>query len=173
MGWWGSLIVGRSDQQIAELAALEEYGQTLELWAELGDGWQVWAHNGWELADDVEGWLPAFAAECESPVLTAYFFDSDCADVRGFGARSGPWAACLGRESMQSYLSEDGGNVEETFPSAQAAALLAARWSAEAGYAADDGALVRVLKAGRGKPFAEDLFDDLLEALGLPVEPTP
>jgi hypothetical protein len=171
MGWWGSLIVGRSEQQIAELSALEEYGQTLELRCELGGGWQVWAHDGAELASGVESWLPAFAAECRSPVLTAFFLDSDCADVRGFGAGSGLWSACLGRRSMQGYLSEDGLHVDDMFPSPQAAGGLAARWSAEAGYAADESALVRLFEVD-SDPFAEPLFDDLLDALGLPVEAT-
>lgn len=167
MGWWGSLIVGRSEQQIAELSALEEYGATLELRAELGDGWQVWAHDGAELADAVESWLPALADGCRSPVLTAFFLDSDCADVRGFGPDSGWWSACLDRSSMHGYLSQDDLEVDDSFPAPWLAAQAATTWSAEAGRVADESALVRVFGA-ESEPFAEELFDDLLDALGLP-----
>jgi hypothetical protein len=102
-------------------------------------------------------------------VLTAFFMDSDCADVRGFGLDSGWWTACLGRRSMQAYFSQDGLQVDEVFPAPRVAARRATRWSAEAGCVADESKLVRVLEAD-SDPFAEDLFDDLLEALGLPVE---
>jgi hypothetical protein len=167
MGWWGSLVLGRSERPIAELGALGEYGETLELRAELGGGWQVWAHDGAELADTVERWLPELAGACRSPVLTAFVLDSDCADVRGFGPDSGWWSACLDRPSMDGYLSEDGLEVDDSFPDSREAARAAANWSADAGQAADESALVRVFEA-EAEPFAEDLFDDLLAALGLP-----
>jgi len=167
MGWWGSLIVGGSEQQIAELSTLEDYRQTLELRAELGEGWQVWAHDGSELASTVESWLPALAGECRSPLSTAFVLDSDCADVRGFGPDSGWWSACLDRASMHGYLSEDDLEVDDSFPAPRVAARAATKWSAEAGRAANGSELVRVSEA-ESEPFAEDLFDDLLDALGLP-----
>jgi hypothetical protein len=68
---------------------------------------------------------------------------------------------------VRGYLSDSDLEVDTVFLAPAAAAQVAARWSAEAGFTANGSELLRLFDA-EAEPFAEDLFDDLLEALGLP-----
>jgi hypothetical protein len=89
-----------------------------------------------------------------------FVLDSDCADVQGLTPSGVNWRAYLHPETAEGYGAPALDQSDEEI-TRQALA-----WSAEAGLAADTGALRDAFEATN--EFAEDTLDELLGALGIP-----
>lgn len=162
MGYWGYLVVGRSGRPLAETETLKET-PGLELRRTAPDGWQVWAVEG---SDGDVGNMNTLAHETGAPALFGYVMDSDCVVVEAAAPESGAWTTCLARGAMAGYLGDDGLTVDDYFLEPADAAERAVAWAAESGRAVPAGPLLAVLSADPD-PFAEDLFYDLLDRLGV------
>ncbi|MFD7899352.1 hypothetical protein [Streptomyces sp. NPDC059743] len=167
MGFWGYLVVGRSDRPLAEEPALSAVRSELTLHQRRSDGWQVWRHPS---EPDI-GDMGALARAMGSPVLFGFVMGSECVAVEAAAPGSGSWYACLAREPMARHLAPSGLELEELFLPAEDAARRAADWAAEAGGTAEPETLLDVLSARRPESFAEVLFFRLLDGLGIPGVP--
>jgi hypothetical protein len=163
--------------------------------ARRGDGWQVFDLND-NLLDDAD-LLPTLAAHVDSPVLAAYVADSDYGWLVGV-SRAGQWRAWL--DSVTAFGFERDHRIMQGMAKAQArlhahhlirnygepparAAQAAVTWAANAGYTVA-AAPIRQILAARRPPglaallrlpwkryvFAEDMFFDLLDQVGVPRE---
>lgn len=162
MGYWGYLVVGRSERPLAEAKALAG-APGLELLKTAPDGWQVWAYRSGE--GDVGNML-TLAQETGAPALFGYVMDSDCVVVEAAAPESGAWTTCLARGAMAGYLGEDGLTVDDYFLEPADAAERAVAWAAESGQSVEAGPLRAVLTADPD-PLAENLFYDFLDRLGV------
>jgi hypothetical protein len=128
------------------------------------------------------------------PVLAAVVLDSDGAQLIGYSPKAGRWGGWLMLERIIGHIdpkawpyvyedengeiqSDEGEDYQRRFreardrlyevgPPGHLAAPLAVRWAAEAGDAPTAAAVEAVLNGG--EVFAEDLFFQLLDVLGLP-----
>jgi hypothetical protein len=143
------------------------------------------------------GWerlLVSVMEQTGHPVLAAVVLDSDGAQVIGYSPSAGRWGGwlMLGRiighldpaASPYAYEDENGEmqldegedyqrrlraaeeRLYEVGPPGHLAAPLAVRWATEAGFSPTVAAVEAVLDGG--EVFAEDLFFQLLDVLGLP-----
>src|SRR5262249_37314784 len=100
MGFWGTYIVARADQELPELPALRPSAESV-MWHGRGPGaWQaVQVHrgpDGWEAAELSAPWEAPLIARMEQaghPVLAAVIMDSDGAQLVGYSPVAGRWAA--------------------------------------------------------------------------------
>ncbi|MGA5880466.1 hypothetical protein ACPC3D_32440 [Streptomyces cellulosae] len=163
MGFWGSLLVVKSDDQVsAQLPDVTESHESVFLDAE--GGWRVWAIDREDTISEKE--LSMMVERSEAPALCAYVMDSDCAVIEALGVRTGFWRTCLGRESMTAYMAESGEVVEEWFPSADESVRAALDWAKEAGADPSESRLAAAL-AAVPDPFVEPIFVAMLEAMGV------
>ncbi|WUX71886.1 hypothetical protein OG627_12105 [Streptomyces sp. NBC_01429] len=167
MGFWGYLVVGRSEQPLAELPALAALRDRLTFHEQRPGGWQVWRHPG---EPDI-GDMGALARAVGSPVLSGFVMGGECVAVEGAAPRGGSWYACLGREPMARHLAVSGMVLEELFLPVEDAARRAVEWAVEAGGTVDPKPLLDVLHAPRPESGAEELFSRLLDGLGIPGFP--
>jgi hypothetical protein len=128
------------------------------------------------------------------PVLAAVVLDSDGAQLVGYSPKAGRWGGWLMLEGIISHLDhtalpeaweDEHGEPQvdlgedyhrrvrqamermyQVGPPAHLAAPLAVRWANEAGFAPTIAAVEAVLN--RDEVFAEDLFFELVDVLGLP-----
>lgn len=184
MGYWGYLVVARSERPLAELGALAGV-LGLKPRVSAGGGWQVWESPG---GDGDIGSMNALAQETGAPALFGYVMDSDCVVVEAAGPESGGWSACLARAAMAGYLGADkeGLTLEDYFLEPRDAADRAVAWAKEAGCSVTAGPLLDVLTAelaespGAERPetqdhdlLAENLFFRFLDLLGVVPCDTP
>lgn len=164
MGYWGYLVVGRSERPLAGLDALSG-AKGMELRSEAPGGWQVWEYPS---GDGEVGNMNVLAEETGVPALFGYVMDSDCVVVEAAAPASGAWTACLGRAAMAGYVGAgaEGLTLEDYFLDPSDAADRAVAWAAEAGHDVAPGPLVDVLTA-EADPLAENLFFRLLDRLGV------
>jgi hypothetical protein len=111
MGFWGTIIVARSDSPIVELEGLRGLADSVQLHHRGADGWQtVWLHRApadWDppmTGDGREQLLTTLLAQTGHPVLAGVVLASDGAQVIGYGPRSGRWAGWLCLEGLIHYL---------------------------------------------------------------------
>ncbi|WP_328926120.1 hypothetical protein OG429_16795 [Streptomyces sp. NBC_00190] len=157
MGNSGGTAVARATvEELREFAAEAGFGAAGggEEAAELGGGW-VMLH----VADQPAGGAAALSRRTGAPVITVAYLDSDVGFVEAATFAGGHWKALLNRDTAQDY-----GIPLDRFP-VQPALEGALDWAAAAGLTADP-AGVRTALTG-SEPFAEDLADRLLTALGL------
>ena len=152
MGYTGRILVARTVTSPAGSSAVA--AEVLHA-REFGAGW--WSV---QLDGDSPGALERLVAATGAPALSAFVLDSDCADVEGLTPSGVKWRAYLHPDTAESYGAPALDQSEEEI-TRQALA-----WAAEAGLAAERGALRDVLEAT--STFAEDTFDELLGALGIP-----
>jgi hypothetical protein len=167
MGFWGSLVVCRSEADMGALSALADRDEGLEQHHRRLSGWQVGQYPGPHLADDAAAMLPEVAVESGNPVLLGFVLDSDAVAVEGFSTEGGHWRACLARESVREYWEDDDEEFEDVFLSPEAAALKGVQWAQAVGLTADFEQLVEVFRVESVDYAAELLFYDLLERLGV------
>ncbi|MEU6989792.1 hypothetical protein ABZ953_03905 [Streptomyces sp. NPDC046465] len=165
MGYWGYYVVGRSEQPLAELAAVAAVRDELSLLDRRPDGWQVWEVPGGDGTRDV-GNMNTLARETGAPALFGYVMDSDCVVVEAAAPRSGAWTTCLARAAMAEYLGDTELTVEDYFLEPRDAAQRAVAWAAESGRTVSAKPLLDVLNAD-AQPSAEELFFRLLDRLGV------
>lgn len=164
MGYWGYLVVGRSERPLGELEALAET-PGMSLRASAADGWQVWESPD---GDSDIGSMNVLAQETGAPALFGYVMDSDCVVVEAAAPESGAWTTCLARAAMAGYLGADkeGLTLEDYFLEPRDAADRAVAWAAEAGHDVTAEPLLDVLTADPDA-LAENLFFRLLDRLGV------
>lgn len=195
MGFWGHFIVARSERPLLEAPVFDGLGRdgraaAHTLWPRPG-GWQT-------LQLDLDSWnvsrLPALVASTGAPACTAWFYDSDMAHLTGLGTDGRQWEAWLHPDVAAQLRVEDPEDMDDSSvwwsspEFAEAARLIRAEldaevpdvaanaiaWAASAGVGVADRARIEeVLRSEEG--LAEDVFFDLLDALGFPaaVEPSP
>jgi hypothetical protein len=169
MGLWGSYVLCRTEQSLEEIKALNCGGEDVEAAGDLGQGWQLGECA--DVLDDAQATLEELARTTGAPTLAGLVFDSDCVDVHGYGVSTGHFRACLDRENMAGYLEGDAEMDQVFLPPADAAARAAA-WAGEAGLRPDHDALAELFGNAEADPFAEDLFFDLIHALGIDEAPS-
>ncbi|MHC3468223.1 hypothetical protein ACYF6T_05885 [Streptomyces sp. 7R007] len=164
MGYWGYLVVGRSERPLAELDALAGV-EGMELRAEAPGGWQVWEYPS---GDGDLGNMNVLARETGAPALFGYVMDSDCVVVEAAAPDSGAWTTCLARAAMAGHLGAgtEGPTLDDYFLEPADAAERAVAWAAEAGHEVAAGPLLDVFTADPD-PLAENLFFRLLDRLGV------
>lgn len=151
-------------------------------------------YDSQRLPADWERLLVLVMEQTGHPVLAAVVLDSDGAQLVGYSPRAGRWGGWLMLEGIvvhldytalpeawedehgepQVDLGEDYQRrvrqamerLHQVGPPAHLAAPLAVRWANEAGFAPTAAAVEAVLS--RDEAFAEDLFFELLDVLGLP-----
>jgi hypothetical protein len=153
--------------------------------------------KGWDsrpLPADWERLLVFVMQQTGHPVLAAVVLDSDGAQLIGYSPHAGRWGGWLMLERIIAHLDpaalpyayeDENGEIQvdegedyqrrlrearerlyQVGPPGHLAAPLAVRWANEAGYAPTAAAVEAVLNGG--EVFAEDLFFQLLDVLGLP-----
>ncbi|WP_055530516.1 hypothetical protein [Streptomyces graminilatus] len=173
MGYWGYLIVGRSERPLAETDALRAVRDGLTSRERRDDGWQVWEYPS---GDGDVGSMNTLAMETDAPALFGYVMDSRCVVLEAAAPESGAWTTCLARDAMAGYLGAghaegesdgDGGlTLDDYFLEPGDAARRAVDWAAEAGHTVNTGPLLDVLTA-EPDPLAENLFFRFLDRLGV------
>ncbi|MET8152374.1 hypothetical protein ACIBSW_01800 [Actinoplanes sp. NPDC049668] len=123
---------------------------------EFGAGW--WSV---QLDGDSPGALKGLVAATGAPAVSAFVLDSDCAEVEGLSPAGVSWRTYLHRDTAEGYGAPA---LEQSDEEITRQALA---WSAEAGLAADPGALRDAFEATN--VFAEETLDELLAALGIPA----
>ncbi|WP_052397911.1 hypothetical protein [Streptomyces sp. NRRL F-5123] len=201
MGFSGTLVFCRSERPLAEAEVfdtlqeevLEELAERGEWWPRSG-GWRTAAVGGdyWDeetLREIVEG--------SAAPACLGYVYDSDVVYIRGLTPSGREWAATVGMESAAALRVEPPDDLEADpihwYSSAQCAEAIARKvaefdadvpqdardalaWAVEAGFGSGvEVAAIEALLRSKPEPFAEELFCDLLDALGFPAaeEPIP
>ncbi|MFC9296057.1 hypothetical protein ACFTWH_12855 [Streptomyces sp. NPDC057011] len=154
MGNLGGMAVARST-----VAELREFGAEVRFEvdgdAELGGGWAALY-----CADRPNRGAAHLARRTGAPVFTVSYLDSDVGFVEAVTPAGAGWKALLNRDTAVGYeIPLDRYPVEPALAGALA-------WAAAAGLTAD-AQEVRAALTG-SEPFAEDLADRLLTALGLP-----
>lgn len=180
LGYWGYLIVGRSEQPLAETDALRAVRDGLTPRERRDDGWQVWEYPS---GDGDIGSMNTLAVETGAPALFGYVMDSRCVVLEAAAPESGAWTTCLARNAMAGYLGagqdegdgegeeesgEEGGGLtlDDYFLEPGDAAGRAVDWAAEAGHTVNAGPLLDVLTS-EPDPLAENLFFRFLDRLGV------
>ena len=166
MGFWGYLVVGRSDRELAACSTLAAGRDRLELSATFADGWQLWQHPSQPGLGDLDDVALSLARETGAPTLLAFVMDSDCAVLEGAGPVRGSWTACLGRAAMARHMAANEILLDDIFPSPAGSALRAADWAAAAGRSVNSDGLAAVLSADP-EPDVQRLFHEVLEKLGI------
>ena len=153
--------------------------------------------EGWDstsLPADWERLLVAVMEQTGNPVLAAVVMDSDGAQLIGYSPKAGRWGGWLMLDRIIGHIipeawpyvyEDENGEIQldegedykrrfraaqermhEVGPPAALASPLAVQWATEAGFTPTV-AVVQAVLDGR-EAFAEDLFFQLVEALGLP-----
>ncbi|NEA62380.1 hypothetical protein [Streptomyces sp. SID12488] len=177
MGYWGYLIVGRSERPLAETDALRAVRGALTSRERRDDGWQVWEYPS---GDGDVGSMNTLAMETGAPALFGYVMDSHCVVLEAAAPASGAWTTCLAREAMAGYLGAGQGEGEGEAEGEEGAGLTlddyflepgdaaerAVGWAAEAGHTVNAAPLLDVLTS-EPDPLAENLFFRFLDRLGV------
>lgn len=157
MGYWGHLLVARSNGPLAGFREGRVFGEP--------EGEQRLSHD-WTLLriagnhpPDLEVALRPLVSRIGAPALVAFVLDSDCAVIRATSPAGARWGSVVNRELAGSY---DGIEGYDTPDHGLSGAL---RWAREAGLTPADGAVKDALDATG--TLVEDVIDQLLKALGV------
>lgn len=151
MGFFGHIAVARTHGPYTGEAAAVLHE------TDHGDGWWWIQFDG-----EAKGLLTELVAATGAPVITAYVLDSDVADVTALtpaGERFHTYLHAATAEQMGAPA------LTQTPAEVLRAALT---WSAEAGLIADPQGVEEALTMH--SVFAEETFDELVTALGVPVQ---
>ncbi|GII29915.1 hypothetical protein [Planotetraspora mira] len=167
MGFWGVFVVARTEAPLIRLDALKSYDGRPHECARPLDGWQIWQLDAVESLPDPPDLAVNLAHETGGPALVGFVFDSDCMGVDAYSRSTGSWATCLDRQNMDAYYRLDGLAVDDCYLSCEKSAEEAVKWAADAGYRVPAEPIAEVLRS-RSDPFAEDLFFEFVQRLGIP-----
>ncbi|MFI0937213.1 hypothetical protein [Streptomyces sp. NPDC021020] len=199
MGFSGTLVFCRSERPLAEAEVFdtlqEEVREELvangEWWPRPG-GWRTASVGGdyWdeEILREIVEWSGA-------PACLGYVYDSDVVYVRGLTPGGQEWGATVGMEIAAGLRVEPPddlpGDPISWYSSAECAEAIARKvaefdadvpgdardalaWAAAAGVGSGvEAAAIEALLRTTPDPFAEELFCDLLDALGFPPAQVP
>lgn len=113
MGFWGTIVVARSDRPLAELDALRPLVDE-DLWHCRGDdGWQALQMH--RVPDNCyppvtgpgEEWLTDLLTQTGHPVLAGVVLASDGGQVIGHGRDTGRWSGWVKLEHLLAYLDHE------------------------------------------------------------------
>lgn len=190
MGFNGEVVVFRSAAEPRDIAPLvgTETHELLDVWP-LKDGWRAMHIRPYAQPYKYDAeWLAATAENTGAPVLACWVFESDVAHIRGLSHGAGAWEAWLNIPYGAEMMTRDT-VIEEwlELPQPEAdrlwtrtveaaaermaagipsAAMRAAEWAGQAGYAVPAGPIEELL-AGPTELFVEVGFFKLLVRLGL------
>ncbi|MGW8884281.1 hypothetical protein [Streptomyces sp. NPDC055749] len=126
--------------------------------------WRIWSLEGQDSLGEED--LAGLVEITGGPVLVGFVMDSDSIVLEGRAKDQATWRTCLDRQAMSAYMAENGQSVDEWFLSTEEAADHAVAWAREARLTPAREAVVDVL-AKRSDPYVEDLFQELLDGLGI------
>jgi hypothetical protein len=169
MGFWGSLVLCRPSGDLSEVEAIVSRDESVSEVAQPGGDWRIGQCEDTALIEDAEAFLRELVAESGAPAVLGYVLDSDCVDLVAMGAISGVWRSCLNREAMRAH--DEDYLLDESILHAEAAAERATQWAAEAGLQPNLPALLSVFSRTGDILFAESLFFELVDALGIGSAP--
>jgi hypothetical protein len=158
MGYWGYLLVARSQRSLSRLSEVRVFGQPEQEQDLVGD-WKLLRVAGNE-PPDLHTALEPIVAATGAPALLAFVLDSDCAVIRGRGPAGAQWGTVLNRELALSY---DG--VLEAYDTPDHGLAGAMRWAGEAGLRLPESAVNDALHA-KGT-VVEEVLDRLLVTFGI------
>ncbi|MFF7678446.1 hypothetical protein [Actinacidiphila glaucinigra] len=190
MGFSGHLVFARSNRPLMEAPVFDgvdqEQKDAVHTWRPREGGWQT-LQFGNEIWEDDD--LPALVEWTGAPACVAQVSESSLALVTGLGTDGRRWQAWLNLHVAAPFLTEEPEDVDEVIywvdtpefhdavgrtraeldaqvPSDAAGALA---WAAAAGFAAaaSQSRIEELLRSE--ETFVEELFDDLLDALGSPA----
>jgi hypothetical protein len=112
MGFWGTLLVARSDRPLPDLDSVRDLAGCIAWHGTATDGWQaVQLHRApvdWWVPmtgdDGREHLLESVMAQTGRPVLAALVLASDGAQLIGYSPRAGRWSGWLKLEVLVDYL---------------------------------------------------------------------
>jgi hypothetical protein len=114
MGFWGTFIVGRSEQSLLGYPALTEVSDAIGWHGRGSDGWQVVQVDngpaGWDTHYPPGAWeamLTALMEQTGHPVLAATILDSDGGQLIGYSPRAGRWGGWLQLDTIISAYDLD------------------------------------------------------------------
>ncbi len=169
MGFWGSMVLGRSREPLDFLPSVRS-----TLGAAEGDsvvnehGWRVAEIAGIPGSTDPADLLARIATETGAPAMIGFVLDGDCVDLHAFAPETGLWRSCLVRSVMADYIADDGREkVNEVFLPPEAAARRATAWAVEAGLRPNRKALLKLFGATERDLVAETEFYRMVEHLGI------
>jgi hypothetical protein len=154
VGFWGTYIIGCSDQPLEALDALKGDAQDV-CWRRAGhDDWQIiQIHRGpagWSalpLPAPWEGTLVAIMEQTQRPVLAITELDEDGSQLIGYSRQAGRWGGWL--------------NLEAILPHLDRRALPSVYEDENGDYQVDDSEDFRVLR--------QQIMDDLYRRVGPPA----
>ncbi|MER5197835.1 hypothetical protein ACWD3J_00850 [Streptomyces sp. NPDC002755] len=192
MGFSGHLVFARGERSLLEAPVFDgvddEVKSAVHTWPSRPGGWQTlqFDHGLWEDDD-----LSALVESTGAPACVADVSDSDIALVTGLGTDGQRWQAWLNLDLAAALLVEEPEDVDDTslwavspeFDDAlrrkraelemdvPADARGALAWAAAAGVpaGAEQPRIEELLRSS--ETFVEELFSDLLDALGFPQLP--
>jgi len=165
VGFWGSVVVARTERSLLDLVSVVERSESLD-GEERHGPWSVGTFSVPDLESAAPDFQLALATETGAPVLTAFVLDSDTATIEAYHPSAGFWRACLARGAAARYW-QDPTEFEQHFLPATAAAEHAIAWSRDAGLEPDAAQLHRVFAVQDADPLAEHLVHELIRHLGI------
>ena len=173
MGTTDAFLVLKWDRPLTELPRFADVASHPTFEADRRGPWWVfgidYADVGLELEQEPVESLGPLVQETGAPAMVLYCYDSGTVSVTGLSKEYGAWRTCMHRESMRGYR-EFAGECEpfdEVFLDVPQSVHFAQLWAHAAGTVPDAGRIGDVLT--KHTLFAEDLIDELLDALGLPA----
>lgn len=155
----------RSSEPISSLLDFVDSAFVTPFAVSASSAWGAWTVKREDPISDEE--LAVLSSRAAAPVLTGYIMDSDCAVIEGLGSESGFWRTCLGRDAMSAYMEESETDVDSWFLSPSESVQVSRTWAGEAGLRASAEKLSEVFQV-QPDPFVEEVFTDLIAALGVP-----
>lgn len=171
MGYWGTVVVARSQGLLVEQDGMSGFGYQHYWVRELGDGWQLVETSGWRDPPDLRAPARAVVESTGHPVFAAYISDSYCAAMcaavpGAVGPLTHLWdvsGPCgVFRHQPDGMPEPVGRNVDDVVAELTS-------WAASAGLAADASALRAVLDHDQNADWkdTDDLLFDLVKTLGV------
>lgn len=112
MGFWGTFLVARANRPIEELDWPEGMADRIVSRDNADGGWQVLRLHRWpaDVSPETAGReavLVSMMEQTRHPVLAGTVFDSDGAQLIGYGPRTGRWGGWLTLDRIMAYLDPD------------------------------------------------------------------
>ncbi|MET9837232.1 hypothetical protein ABZZ01_05405 [Streptomyces virginiae] len=173
MGFTGELVFGRSDRPLLRApvfgGAQEDDAGGITSWRPRPGGWQTWQFHR-TLPGDPDHVLRALVEWTCAPACIASVHDSDVALVVGLEPGGERWDAWLNLKTAAAMTDRPLPELAAHVTDDAAGAL---SWARSAGFGENVAAATIEATLHSHDPFAEELFDALLNHLGFPPAPAP
>ncbi|KOV47368.1 hypothetical protein [Streptomyces sp. H021] len=173
MGFTGELVFGRSDRPLLRApvfgGAQEDDAGGITSWRPRPGGWQTWQFHR-TLPGDPDHVVRALVEWTGAPACIASVHDSDVALVVGLEPGGERWDAWLNLKTAAAMTDRPLPELAAHVTDDAAGAL---SWARSAGFGENVAAATIEATLHSHDPFAEELFDALLNHLGFPPAPAP